>query len=193
MKKIFSHNLTKFSLVLFFGVFLGWISNNYYYANFYEYSDAYDELTALYEEDDESYLQLIYPVSCSSSSQLNENQGCENLFDLDSDGWEDNNLNCKDQWIEFDLGKEYFVEFIVLENYKYEGLYAQKDKIRDFVLEMSDDEEYSNTMVDSTDSQWFDINKDTSTIRMNIISSWNTVGTETCHLEEFAIYGRSNT
>jgi hypothetical protein len=190
MEKILSHNLTKFSIVLLFGVFIGWTSNNYYYANFYEPSD---ELLALFEEDDEGYLQRVFPVSCSASSQLNENQSCENLFDLNSDGWEDNNLNCKEQWIEFDLGEEYFVEFIVMQNYQYEGLYAQKDKIRDFTLEMNNENEYSDTMIDSTDSQWFDINEDASTIRMKVISSWNTVGTETCHLQEFEIYGRSKT
>ncbi|MDA0754295.1 MAG: hypothetical protein O3A49_06415 [Candidatus Marinimicrobia bacterium] len=47
-------------------------------------------------------------------------------------------------------------------------------------------------MLDSTDLQWFDIVENASTIRMNIQSSWNTIGTETCHLQEFEIYGRSS-
>ena len=189
MKKLLSQNLLKIVGIFAIGIFIGWISNNYYYANFYEPSE---DFLALLEEDDEFILKKIDPVSCTASSQLNEFQSCENLYDFDSNGWEDNNLNCKDQWLEFDLGKDYYIEFIVLQNYQYEGLYAQKDKIREFELIMSDNSKYSNVMIDSTDSQWFDIMKDTSSIRLNILSSWNTVGTENCHLQEFEIYGRNS-
>jgi hypothetical protein len=188
MKNIVKSNIVKLLGIFLIGIIAGWYLNNYYYINFYEPSSYLQDLM----EDQGSNLTRIDPVSCTASSQLNDYQSCERLYDLDSDGWEDNNQNCKDQWIELDLGKEYLVEFIVLQNYEYEGLFAQKDKIRDFDLVLSNGVVVSNTMVDSTDSQWFDIVENTSTIRMNIQSSWNTIGTETCHLQEFEIYGRSN-
>ena len=134
---------------------------------------------------------LIEPISCTSSSQANENQGCENLYDFSVDGWEDNGQNCNNQWIEINFEDENLVEFIVLQNYQYEGLLAQKDKIKDLEIVTSSGDIVNHTLSNSSDSQWIDINLNTSSLRFNILSSYETIGVENCHLESIDIYGRS--
>jgi len=176
-------------LTLLVGIGLGWFLNNYYYINFYDVDSAIERLGL--EDSDEGYLSLIEPISCTSSSQANENQGCEKLYDFSVDGWEDNGQNCNNQWIEINFEDENLVEFIVLQNYQYEGLLAQKDKIKDLEIVTSSGDIVNHTLSNSSDSQWIDINLSTSSLRFNILSSYETIGVENCHLESIDIYGRS--
>lgn len=144
--------------------------------------------------DETKILQKIIPMNCKSSSQLNEFLGCENLFDNAEFGWEDNRKNCKDQWIEFEFTSPAVIEFIVMQNYKFQGEFVQKDVIKDIELIFdsdSGDKQFESTLDDSTISQWIDTYTEDSTkkIRLNIISSHNKEGTDTCHLEEVTFYG----
>ena len=189
MKESILKNKKIITLTLLVGIGLGWFLNNYYYINFYDVDSAIERLGL--EDSDEGYLSLIEPISCTSSSQANENQGCEKLYDFSVDGWEDNGQNCNNQWIEINFEDENLVEFIVLQNYQYEGLLAQKDKIKDLEIVTSSGDILNYTLSNSSDSQWIDINLSTSSLRFNILSSYETIGVENCHLESIDIYGRS--
>ena len=85
MKNLTVNNKIIIAITLLVGIGLGWLLNNYYYANIYDLDAAIQRLDPGYDE--ESYLQLLEPISCTSSSQANENQGCENLYDFSSNGW----------------------------------------------------------------------------------------------------------
>jgi len=189
MKSSIQKNKKIIILSLLVGIGLGWFLNNFYYINFYDVDSAIERLGL--DDSDEGYLSLIEPISCTSSSQANENQGCEKLYDFSVDGWEDNGQNCNNQWIEINFEDEYLVEFIVLQNYQYEGLLAQKDKIKDLEIVTSSGDILNYTLSNSSDSQWIDINLSTSSLRFNILSSYETIGVENCHLESIDIYGRS--
>ena len=180
----------KYAILLFtLGILTGFLLN----IVLSEISHRYlmEELEALEEE---ILLQVLTPISCTSSSQLNEYQGCENLYGYTSDGWEDNNNNCKDQWIEFEFSEPVAVEFVVMQNYAYEGLKAQKDSIKYFELIFKSENGnnvFEETLQNTTDSQWFDTYQleKSRFIRLNIVSSYDTLGVETCHLQEIDFYG----
>ena len=99
--------------------------------------------------------------------------------------------NCNDQWIEINLEDESLVEFVVLENYLNEELFAQKEKIKDLEIVPSSGEVINYTLSNSSGSQWIDVNLTTSRLKFNIISSYETIGVENCHLKSIDIYGRS--
>lgn len=189
MKEAILKNKIIITITLLVGIGLGWFLNNFYYIYSYDVDSAIERLGL--EDSNEDYLSLIEPISCTSSSQANENQGCEKLYDFSVDGWEDNGQNCNDQWIEINFEDENLVEFIVLQNYQYEGLLAQKDKIKDLEIVTSSGDIVNHTLSNSSHSQWIDINLSTSSLRFNILSSYETIGVENCHLERIDIFGRS--
>ena len=144
--------------------------------------------------EEEMFIQVFTPINCTSSSQLNEYQGCENLYGYTSDGWEDNNQNCNDQWIEFEFSEPVAVEFVVMQNYAYEGLKAQKDSIKYFELIFkteNGENVFEETLQNTTDSQWFDTlqMEKSKFIRLNVVSSYDTLGVNTCHLQSIDFYG----
>ena len=142
-------------------------------------------------ESEEGLLTTHTPISCNSSTTRDENFGCENLYDLTVEGWEDDNQNCIDQWLEFDFGKEVQIEFMVFENYQYPGLFAQKDKIKDFEIIFDNGTVLNEYLNNSTDFHWIDSPQSEKTryVRINILSSHNTLGVEQCHLQEISFYG----
>jgi hypothetical protein len=142
-------------------------------------------------ESEEGLLTTHTPISCNSSTTRDGNFGCENLYDLTVEGWEDNNQNCIDQWLEFDFGKEVQIEFMVFENYQYPGLFAQKDKIKDFEIVFDNGTVLNEYLNNSTDFLWIDTPQSEKTryVRINILSSHNTLGVEQCHLQEISFYG----
>ena len=152
----------------------------------------YERLLAEIEElEEEVLLTTLTPVSCTASTTKDAFLGCENLYDLTIEGWEDNNYNCKDQWLEFDFGKEVLIEFMVFENYEYPGLFAQKDKIKDFEIVFDNGTVLNEYLRNSTDFHWVDTVQGGKTrhVRINILSSHNTLGIEQCHLQEISFYG----
>ena len=142
-------------------------------------------------ESEEGLITTHTPTSCNSSTTRDENFGCENLYDLTVEGWEDDNQNCIDQWLEFDFGKEVQIEFMVFENYQYPGLFAQKDKIKDFEIIFDNRTVLHDYLNNSTDFHWIDTvqSEKTRHVRINILSSHNTLGVEQCHLQEISFYG----
>ena len=142
-------------------------------------------------ESEEGLLTTHTPISCNSSTTRDENFGCDNLYDLTVEGWEDDNQNCIDQWLEFDFGKEVQIEFMVFENYQYPGLFAQKDKIKDLEIVFDNGTVLNEYLNNSTDFLWIDTPQSEKTryVRINILSSHNTLGVEQCHLQEISFYG----
>ena len=142
-------------------------------------------------ESEEGLITTHTPISCNSSTTRDENFGCENLYDLTVEGWEDDNQNCIDQWLEFDFGKEVQIEFMVFENYQYPGLFQQKDKIKDFEIVFDNGTVLNEYLNNSTDFLWIDTPQSEKTryVRINILSSHNTLGVEQCHLQEISFYG----
>ena len=188
MNNLITKNIKIILVSLIVGTILGWFANNYYYKSIFDVEAAMERLGLT---DEEPTIKRILPQNCTASSQANENQSCEKLYDFTSEGWEDADLNCKDQWIELNFEKENYVEFVVFQNYEYEGLLAQKDKIREIELITSSGESIFHTLENSPDPQWVDLNINTLKLRVNILSSYDTIGVDRCHLESIDIYGRS--
>ena len=81
-----------------------------------------------------------------------------------------------------------------MQNYAYEGLKAQKDSIKYFELIFkteNGENVFEETLQNTTESQWFDtlqIEK-SKFIRLNVVSSYDTLGVDTCHLQSLDFYG----
>ena len=80
---------------------------------------------------------------------------------------------------------------MVFENYEYSGLFAQKDKIKDFEIVFDNGTVLNEYLNNSTDFLWIDTPQSEKTryVRINILSSHNTLGVEQCHLQEISFYG----
>jgi hypothetical protein len=70
-------------------------------------------------------------------------------------------------------------------------LFAQKDKIKDFEIVFDNGEVLNEYLNNSTDLLWIDTPQSEKTryVRINILSSHNTLGVEQCHLQEISFYG----
>ena len=66
-------------------------------------------------------LKLQKPLSCSASSTYesasSNDFSCENLYDNDYTMWQDNSLNCKDGWLEFNFSEEIYIEDLAIKVY----------------------------------------------------------------------------
>ena len=91
----------------------------------------YERLLAEIEElEEEVLLTTLTPVSCTASTTKDAFLGCENLYDLTIEGWEDNNYNCKDQWLEFDFGKEVLIELWFLKTMNIPDCLHKKTRLK---------------------------------------------------------------
>ena len=82
----------------------------------------------------QSVLQKMFPTSCSSSSQLNEEYSCENLYDGSLKSWQDNELQCKDGYLEFTFSEPMYLEFIVFQNVEDTKSFKRNYKARDILI-----------------------------------------------------------
>ena len=82
-----------------------------------------------------------------------------------------------------------------MQNYDYPPLRAQKDSIRNFELIFkninAEKVVFNESLQDTTESQWFDTYQQVGSkiVRFNVLSSYDTLGVETCHLEALDFYG----
>ena len=142
---------------------------------------------------EETPLHIITPVNCLASSEANDIYTCKKIYDLTHLGWEDDQQNCRNQWIEFEFDDRYFIEFMILENYEDDSLFYRKDKVRNIEIIFSDKNKNYYLVEEIQESQWFDINYITNTIKMNILTNYNDEDSNTCHIQEITFYGREIT
>lgn len=142
-------------------------------------------------------LQKKYPVFCLSSSSLDEDSSCENLYDLGFKTWKDNSLGCKDAWIEFTFSRDIYLEFIVIQNPEESQYFIRSHKARDILLTNSDNGFILNKELQNENlSQWVDINATTSDVYIQILSAYpgeeinENQPFDECAIQEITFYGR---
>ena len=154
------------------------------------------------DSSEESLLQMIYPVECSSSPTLSAEYSCENLYDSDFSYWSDNKNSCSlPTWIQFTFKEDIFLEFIVIQNVERSDLFNTRYNIQDFRLrtynEEIDESPVMRILEDDTIPQWFDINEKVNKIKIEVFSVYppkEDLGindTESCVLQEVTFYGRN--
>jgi len=154
------------------------------------------------DSSEESWLQMIYPVECSSSPTLSAEYSCENLYDSDFTYWSDNKNSCSlPTWIQFTFEEDIFLEFIVILNVERSDLFNTRYNIQDFRLRTYNEEiDVSPVMRNLEDDnilQWFDINEKVNKIKIEVFSVYppkDDLGmndTKSCVLQEITFYGRN--
>jgi len=145
----------------------------------------------------QSVLQKMFPTSCSSSSQLNEEYSCENLYDGSLKSWQDNELQCKDGYIEFTFSEPMYLEFIVFQNLESSNSFKRNYKVRD--IQVTTDEEailIEKELQNSNGQQWIDINSTTASLRIDILSAYsgedvgNSNAFKECAIQEITFFGK---
>ena len=182
------------------GIFAGWFGYDAYWEYKFLTLEEDEEYTFIDEEKNESMLRRLEPSDCDSSShfidQANKIYSCNNLFDTYYyEGWKSAGENsCQGESITFYFDKTYFIEFIVISNFEQESEFKEVDKINDFRLTFpyggNESVEEIQYLVNDNWEQWFDINKVVDEMTIEVISYYDTPGTNICGLQEVTFYGK---
>jgi len=200
MKKFIKSHQVKIINVAFLigGIFIG----SFGYDAYWEYkftSLENEEYTFIDSEENEYMLRRIEPSDCDSSShfidQANKIYSCNNLFDTYySEGWKSGGNDCSNESITFYFDKTYYIEFMTVQNFIDTSEFNSMDKINDFSLSFpyGENESVQEThyLVNDNFEQWKDINKVVDEITFEIISYYDTPGTNICGLQEITFYGK---
>ena len=200
MKKFIKSHKIKIINVAFLigGIFIG----SFGYDAYWEYkftSLENEEYTFIDSEENEYMLRRIEPSDCDSSShfidQTNKIYSCSNLFDTYySEGWKSGGNDCSNESITFYFDKTYYIEFMTVQNFIDTSEFNSMDKINDFSLSFpyGENESVQEThyLVNDNFEQWKDINKVVDEITFEIISYYDTPGTNICGLQEITFFGK---
>lgn len=145
----------------------------------------------------QSVLQKMFPISCASSSQLNDEYSCENLYDGTLKSWQDNELECVDGFLEFTFSDPMYLEFIVFQNLESSNSFKRNFKVRD--IQVTTDENsilIEKELQNNNGQQWIDINSTTATLRIDILSAYsgedigNSNAFKECAIQELTFFGK---
>ena len=145
----------------------------------------------------QSVLQKMFPISCASSSQLSEEYSCENLYDGTLKSWQDNELECKDGFLEFTFSDPMYLEFIVFQNLESTNSFKRNYKVRD--IQITTDENsilIEKEIQNNNGQQWIDINSTTGNLRIDILSAYsgedigNSNAFKECAIQELTFFGK---
>tara|TARA_B100000902_G_scaffold272142_1_gene258082 strand:- start:204 stop:836 length:633 start_codon:yes stop_codon:yes gene_type:complete len=200
MKKFIKSHQVKIINVAFLigGIFIG----SFGYDAYWEYkftSLENEEYTFIDSEENEYMLRRIEPSDCDSSShfidQANKIYSCNNLFDTYySEGWKSGGNDCSNESITFYFDKTYYIEFMTVQNFIDTSEFNSMDKINDFRLSFpygqNESVQETHYLVNDNFEQWKDINKVVDEITFEIISYYDTPGTNICGLQEITFYGK---
>jgi len=200
MKKFIKSHKIKIINVAFLigGIFIGSIGYDAYWE--YKFTSLEnEEYTFIDSEENEYILRRIEPSDCDSSShfidQANKIYSCNNLFDTYySEGWKSGGNDCSNESITFYFDKTYYIEFMTVQNFIDTSEFNSMNKINDFSLSFpyGENESVQEThyLVNDNFEQWKDINKVVDEITFEIISYYDTPGTNICGLQEITFFGK---
>ena len=142
-------------------------------------------------------LQKMVPISCVSSSQLNDDYSCKNLYDGTVKSWQDNELECVDGFLEFSFSNPMYVEFIVFQNLESTNSFKRNFRVRDIQVTTDQNSLLIEKEIPNNNSQqWVDINSTTANLRIDILSAYsgedigNTEAFKECAIQELTFYGK---
>ena len=145
-------------------------------------------------DDSQSILQLITPISCVSSSDFIENNFCEELYyqNYYGEGWVTADEICYKEYITFDFKKNVYLEFMVIENFEIDNLFQRYDKVKELNIIYSSNriEPQLFQMENSNTSQWVDLNQETTSVSLEIKSSYKDPENSQCGIASVSFYGR---
>ena len=100
-------------------------------------------------------------MSCETSSQITDDYSCQNIIDENVLGWKSID-NCKDEWLTFTFGKEYYIEFMIFENFQLDSQFMKTDKFNKVTITIPDLNggpvaSVTKELYNNKDSQWIDL------------------------------------
>ena len=145
-------------------------------------------------DDSQSILQLITPFSCVSSSDFIENNFCEELYhdNYYGEGWVTSDEICYKEYVTFDFKKSIYLEFMVIQNFEIDNLFQQYDKVKELNIIYSNNrvEPQLFQMENNNISQWIDLNQETTSVSLEIKSSYKDPENSQCGIASVSFYGR---
>ena len=163
-----------------------------YYA--YKYESDLEELYTwdLISEDD-VLLERLTPISCETSNQITNDYSCQNIIDENVLGWKSID-NCKDEWLTFTFGKEYYIEFMIFENFQLDSQFMKTDKFNKVTVTIPDVDggpvaSVTKELYNNKDSQWIDLNRRGDEVTITIDSSYNNTTSVPCGMQTITFFG----
>ena len=158
-----------------------------------QYSQSLDDFNEWDEFEGETILKKLFPEYCESANELNDDYSCNNLIQGNVLGWKSFD-NCKDEWITFTFDKEYYVEFIVLENFQLDSQFMKTDKIEKLTISLPNRDIAPITfgLNNNKDSQWVDLNRHTDAIKFSVNSSYNNTPSVPCGIQTITFFGKDS-
>ena len=148
-------------------------------------------------------LKLQVPLSCKASSTYESgNSGdfsCENLYDNAYTMWQDNSLQCKDGWLEFEFADKIFIEFIVVKNAEKSTSFKRNYKVRDLLITTDEKGlEIQKELENANFEQWVDIYSTTAKLRLDFLSAYpgedlnGQSAFDECAIQEIRFFGKGS-
>ena len=158
-----------------------------------QYSQSLDDFNEWDEFEGETILKKLFPEYCESANELNDDYSCNNLIQGNVLGWKSFD-NCKDEWITFTFDKEYYVEFIVLENFQLDSQFMKTDKIEKLTISLPNRDIAPITfeLNNNKDSQWVDLNRHTDAIKFSVNASYNNTPSVPCGIQTITFFGKDS-
>lgn len=159
----------------------------------YQYAQSLDDFNEWDEFEGEEILRKLTPEYCKSANELNDDYSCKNLIQGNVLGWKSID-NCKDEWITFTFDQEYYVEFIVFENFQLDSQFMKTDKIEKLIISLPNRNltPLSFELNNNKDSQWVDLNRHTDEIKFSVDSSYNNTPSVPCGIQTITFFGKES-
>ena len=111
--------------------------------------------------------------------------------------WQDNSLNCKDGWLEFNFSNEIYIEFIVVQNAEKSTSFKRNYKVRDLLITGDDENlEVQKELKNDNYEQWVDVNTTTTFLRIDFLSAYpgeeinGQNSFDECAIQEIRFFGK---
>ena len=97
----------------------------------------------------------------------------------------------KNSYIKY-LEKSIYLEFMVIQNFEIDNLFQQYDKVKELNIIYSNNrvEPQLFQMENNNISQWIDLNKETTSVSLEIKSSYKDPENSQCGIASVSFYGR---
>jgi len=194
--------------VFFLGLIISLISGGSYFYNAEIAEEVIEEMEIVVQTTmpttsttNSGLLRLQKPLTCSASSTYesasSNDFSCENLYDNAYTMWQDNSLNCKDGWLEFNFSEEIYIEFIVVQNAEKSTSFKRNYKVRDLLITGDDpDLEVQRELENDNYEQWVDVNTTTTFLRIDFLSAYpgeeinGQNSFDECAIQEIRFFGK---
>lgn len=121
----------------------------------------------------EGKLKFFKPISCTSSSNFNDDFSCNNLYDDSPSTWQDAQQSCENAFLEFEFDRPVTWDTIIIQNAEKSTTFIKNFKIRDInITTENPDFNVEKELQNNQSQQWVSFDTTSSKIRIDVVSAY---------------------